>query len=174
MSGARRWTGFRVRWRSGRLSPISAWQLQSQTPIPATSLAPSSRWCLRQSLTAAGNTRLRRVLAKWRAGKPVRLGVIGGSNSAGQGVWDDNKMQYSKLNMHVRLFNYLDSLFPQSGGSVMERTGSEVENSFVNSAQFGKGTEYFVMCSEVHLPEDLDLIVVEFGEWPSERSERGG
>lgn len=94
----------------------------------------------------------------------MRLGVVGGSNSAGQGVWADNEMKYSQLNMHVRLFNYLNKRFPQSGDSVMERTGGHNENSLVNSAQFGKGTEYFAMCSQVHLPEELDLIVVEFGE----------
>ncbi|KLT40834.1 hypothetical protein CC85DRAFT_141454 [Cutaneotrichosporon oleaginosum] len=108
-----------------------------------------------------GNTRLQRVLAKWRAGKPVRLGVIGGSNSAGQGVWADNQMMYSQLNMHVQLFNYLDARFPQRG-KVMEATGGGDENSFVNGAKFGRGTEYFTMCSDVHLPEELDLVVVEF------------
>lgn len=100
----------------------------------------------------------------------MRLGVIGGSNSAGQGVWADNQMVYSQLNMHVRLFNFLNKRFPQSGGGVMQRTGAENENSFVNAAQFGKGTEYFAMCSQVHLPEDLDLVIVEFGEC----RERGG
>ncbi|BEJ12034.1 hypothetical protein CspHIS471_0204940 [Cutaneotrichosporon sp. HIS471] len=76
-----------------------------------------------------GNTRLKRVLAKWRARKPVRLGVLGGSNSAGQGVWADNQMTYSQLNMHTVLFNYLDSRFPQPGGKVMERTGEADQNS---------------------------------------------
>ncbi|GMK54500.1 hypothetical protein CspeluHIS016_0110860 [Cutaneotrichosporon spelunceum] len=109
-----------------------------------------------------GNTRLKRVLAKWRAGKPVRLGVIGGSNSAGQGVWADNQMAYSQLNMHVRLFNYLDRRFPQPGGKVMTHTGAADENSLVNGALGGRGTEYFAMCSELHLPEDIDLVVLEF------------
>ncbi|BEI81290.1 hypothetical protein CcaverHIS002_0204500 [Cutaneotrichosporon cavernicola] len=109
-----------------------------------------------------GNTRLKRVLAKWRAGKPVRLGVLGGSNSAGQGVWADNQMTYSQLNMHTVLFNYLDSRFPQPGGKVMERTGEADQNSLVNGALGGRGTEYFAMCSDLHLPEDLDLLVLEF------------
>lgn len=111
-----------------------------------------------------GNTRMKRVLSKWRSGQPVRLGVIGGSNSAGQGVWDDNQMVYSKLNMHVIFFNYLNKLFPQADGAVMDHTGASAQNSLVNGAQFGKASEYFVMCSQVHLPDDVDLIVVETGE----------
>lgn len=111
-----------------------------------------------------GNTRLQRVLAKWRSGKPVRFAVIGGSNSAGQGVWDDNKMTYSKLNMHVILFNHLNKLFPQHGEAMLEHAPDGDQNSFFNGAQFGKSTEYFVMCSQLHLPEDVDLIAIEFGE----------
>lgn len=104
---------------------------------------------------------MKRVLAKWRSGRPVRLAVIGGSNSAGQGVWDDNQMKYSKLNMHVILFNHLDKLFPQRDGSVMEHSGGAAQNSFVNGAQFGKASEYFVMCSQVHIPDEVDLVVIE-------------
>lgn len=111
-----------------------------------------------------GNARLKRVLAKWRSGEPVRLAAIGGSNSAGQGVWDDNAMTYSKLNMHVILFNHLNQLFPQPDGSVMEDSPSATQNHFFNGAQFGKSSEYFVMCSQIHLPEDVDLIVVELCE----------
>lgn len=92
----------------------------------------------------------------------MRFGVIGGSNSAGQGVWADNQMIYSQLNMNVIFFNYLDSRFPQPGGKVMQRTGGPEENSFVNGAKAGHGTDYFSMCSHVHLPTELDLVVVEF------------
>lgn len=109
-------------------------------------------------------------MAKWRSGKPVRFAAIGGSNSAGQGVWDDNKMTYSKLNMHVILFKHLDKLFPQAEEAVMEHAANANQNRFFNGAQFGKASEYFVMCSDVHLPEEVDLIVVELCRLLSRRS----
>ncbi|WWC99168.1 hypothetical protein V866_006063 [Kwoniella sp. B9012] len=58
---------------------------------------------------------------------------------------------YSKENLHVMIFDWLNSTFPNP------------ENRFVNGAQGGVGAGYFGWCFKEHIPEDSDLILVEQG-----------
>nr|XP_018264557.1 uncharacterized protein I303_02727 [Kwoniella dejecticola CBS 10117]OBR86715.1 hypothetical protein I303_02727 [Kwoniella dejecticola CBS 10117] len=58
---------------------------------------------------------------------------------------------YSKENLHVMIFDWLNATFPNPG------------NRFVNGAQGGVGAGYFGWCFKEHIPEDSDLILVEQG-----------
>nr|XP_019050219.1 hypothetical protein I302_00644 [Kwoniella bestiolae CBS 10118]OCF29149.1 hypothetical protein I302_00644 [Kwoniella bestiolae CBS 10118] len=58
---------------------------------------------------------------------------------------------YSKENLHVMIFDWLNATFPNP------------ENRFVNGAQGGVGAGYFGWCFKEHISEDSDLILVEQG-----------
>lgn len=84
------------------------------------------------------NNRLRRSLAKMRAGKPFTLVSLGGSVSAGHGLDDESGELYSPQNMHRRFFEYLDRAFPAQG-SVIKKISDGKANGFVNAAQPASG-----------------------------------
>nr|XP_019012223.1 uncharacterized protein I206_03068 [Kwoniella pini CBS 10737]OCF51004.1 hypothetical protein I206_03068 [Kwoniella pini CBS 10737] len=58
---------------------------------------------------------------------------------------------YSKENLHVLIFDWLNTTFPNP------------QNRFINGAQGGVGAGYFGWCFKEHIPEDSDLILVEQG-----------
>ncbi|OCF34476.1 hypothetical protein I316_03991 [Kwoniella heveanensis BCC8398] len=109
------------------------------------------------------NNRLRRVLAKMRRGEPFTVGVVGGSVSRGHGI-DDPKGDdpHHPKNMHRIIFEHLNSLFPSPHGSVIRESGKkEGKNGFVNGARGGVGTDYFSLCFDEHIPDDVDLVLIE-------------
>lgn len=96
------------------------------------------------------------------------MGVIGGSVSAGHGLHVRGKNLEEKI-MHKVFFNHLNGLFPQPGGmvesmSASKRNGSGDVNVFFNGAQPARGSDYYALCMSLHLPQDVDLVVVELGE----------
>ncbi|WVQ63079.1 uncharacterized protein L199_001230 [Kwoniella botswanensis] len=109
------------------------------------------------------NNRLRRALAKMRSGQPFTVGVIGGSVSKGHGLdAPDGDNPHTPRNLNRRVFDHLDELFPASGGIKTGSSGkNENKNSFINGAQGGMGTDYFSLCFNEHIPEDVDLVLIE-------------
>ncbi len=88
--------------------------------------------------------------------------------------------------MHRIVFDHLDSLFPSSGEAVMGESGRlKGLNGFINGAQGGMGkypkvvrpatrlliklmpagSPYYSYCWREHIPEDIDLVLLELGEW---------
>ncbi|KAL1407182.1 hypothetical protein Q8F55_006598 [Vanrija albida] len=113
---------------------------------------------------AGTNHRLRRALARMRSGRPFSIATIGGSVSMGHGLKYDEPKAYAPVNMHGRLFAWLNDTFPAPGGSVFDPPGRVPDaNVWVNGAQPARGADYFSMCSQLHVPEDPDLVVVELG-----------
>lgn len=58
---------------------------------------------------------------------------------------------YSPENLHVLVFEWLNSTFPHP------------ENKFVNGAQGGVGAGYFAWCFKEHIADDPDLVLIELG-----------
>ncbi|OCF76893.1 hypothetical protein I204_02601 [Kwoniella mangroviensis CBS 8886] len=108
---------------------------------------------------------LARFLAKARQGQGFTVGALGGSVSIGHGLKRGMRYEqsaYSELNMHRIVFDYLDKLFPakngrQIGGDNTKRGA----NRFVNGAVPAIGSDYFAMCFGHHIPEDVDLVLVD-------------
>lgn len=89
------------------------------------------------------NARFRRVLRKALAGQPILVGVLGGSVTKGHGLTNPDQ------NWTFKLLDQLRMLLPMS----------EIE--LVNGAVPATGTDYFSMCFQVHIPEDVDLVIIE-------------
>lgn len=81
-------------------------------------------------------------------------------------------------NLHRIIFDHLDGLFPAVNGFVLDGSGrNEKKNGFKNGAQGGTGkvyllprcnlisrflgTDYFSYCFSEHVPEDVDLVLIE-------------
>lgn len=115
------------------------------------------------------NHRLRRALAKMRRGEPWTMGVLGGSVSTGHGLRDPTGEVLSEFNMHRILFDHLNAKFPSAKGALLHnvhKTGeagglNDGRNTFVNGAVPARGSDYFAYCSQHHLPDDADLVVLE-------------
>ncbi|KAJ9121924.1 hypothetical protein QFC24_004506 [Naganishia onofrii] len=97
------------------------------------------------------NVRLHRVLRKLQNGEPISFGVIGGSVSSGHGliVRGPTDERNGPLNMHKRIFDYLTAKYPHP------------DHKFTNGAVSATGSEYFATCFAEHIPEDVDLVMVE-------------
>lgn len=98
--------------------------------------------------------RVRRVLRRAMAGLPITIGVLGGSVSSCHGL--DATTAHPLGNpigpncYPHRLFAWLNDVFPHPA------------NELTNGALRRTGTSYFGFCSEMHLPDRVDLIIVEF------------
>jgi hypothetical protein len=124
------------------------------------SIAYSGEIPLLSELTAGSNHRLRRVLARMRAGEPFSMGVLGGSISAGHGM-HRSKEDEAHI-MHRVLFDYLDKMFPAAEPAAEGRKGKDGKrNVYWNGAQPARGSDYFSYCSALHVNSDVDLVVVE-------------
>ncbi|KAJ9121925.1 hypothetical protein QFC24_004507 [Naganishia onofrii] len=97
------------------------------------------------------NVRLHRVLKKLQNGEPISFGVIGGSVSAGHGliVRGPTNERSGPLNMHKRIFDNLTAKYPHP------------DHKFTNGAVAATGSEYFATCFAEHIPEDVDLVMIE-------------
>ncbi|WVO17581.1 hypothetical protein L204_105278 [Cryptococcus depauperatus] len=119
---------------------------------------------LKKALSYSGtNQRLQRVLAKLKRGERLTVGVVGGSVSKGFGI--DREADYyphTPTNLNRLVFDRLNTLFPAPNGVKVGDSGrTENMNSFINGAQGGVGTDYFSLCYGEHLPEDMDLVLIE-------------
>ncbi|GAA5925083.1 hypothetical protein JCM10213_000527 [Rhodosporidiobolus nylandii] len=98
--------------------------------------------------------RVRKVIKRAMAGLPITVGVLGGSVSSCHGL---DATQAHPLGNPVgpncyphRLFSWLNDVFPHPA------------NELTNGALRRTGTSYFGFCSEMHLPDRVDLVIVEF------------
>ncbi|KIK55053.1 hypothetical protein GYMLUDRAFT_888548 [Collybiopsis luxurians FD-317 M1] len=87
------------------------------------------------------NARLKRVLRKARAGKRIKLGVLGGSVSKGHSV----------LHQHQWSYQYAKYL----------RETYNVEVELINGSVGATVSEYMETCFMEHTPEDVDIVIVE-------------
>ncbi|KAM0791280.1 hypothetical protein ACM66B_005754 [Microbotryomycetes sp. NB124-2] len=102
-----------------------------------------------------GNTeRVRKVIKRAMAGLPVTIGVLGGSISSCHGL---DTTQAHPLGNPIgpngyphRVFTWLNDVFPHPA------------NELTNGALRRTGTSYFGFCSDMHLPDRVDLVIVEF------------
>jgi hypothetical protein len=71
--------------------------------------------------------------------------------------------------MHRQIFNHLVELFPSPSGEVVINGDGKAVNShgYTNGAQGGTGSDYFSLCFMEHIPEDVDLVLIELGEFHS-------
>ncbi|GAA5893688.1 hypothetical protein JCM8208_000859 [Rhodotorula glutinis] len=107
--------------------------------------------------------RVRKVIKRAMAGLPVTIGVLGGSVSSCHGL---DATQAHPLGNPVgpncyphRIFSWLNDVFPHPA------------NELTNGALRRTGTSYFGFCSEMHLPDRVDLVIVEFDtEDPAEKT----
>jgi lysophospholipase L1-like esterase len=76
-------------------------------------------------------------------GKPIKFGVIGGSISTG------HTLQDSKETYHSLVFDWWNKKF-------------RVNNTIVNGAVPATSSSYFTYCYDKHIPNDLDIIFIEF------------
>ncbi|KAL7419165.1 hypothetical protein Q5752_006001 [Cryptotrichosporon argae] len=137
------------------------------------------------------NTRLRRVLGKMRRGEAFTVGVVGGSVSKGHGIHDHNEPT-TPFNMHRIVFDHLNGRFPspyarehddeaadvkdtgdhQAHGVVLGASGKgEGKHAFVNGALPATGSNYYSTCFGEHVPDDVDLVLLEMAindGWNSE------
>ncbi|GAA5894320.1 SGNH/GDSL hydrolase family protein [Sporobolomyces salmoneus] len=98
--------------------------------------------------------RVRRVIKRAMAGLPITIGVLGGSVSSCHGL---DATQAHPLGNPIgpncyphRVFSWLNDVFPHPA------------NELTNGALRRTGTSYFGFCSDMHLPDRVDLVIVEF------------
>lgn len=98
--------------------------------------------------------RIKKVIKRAMAGLPITIGVLGGSVSSCHGI--DATMAHPLGNptgpncYPGRLFDWLNDVFPHPA------------NELTNGALRRTGTSYFGFCSEMHLPDRVDLVILEF------------
>ncbi|KAI5475161.1 capsular associated protein [Pseudohyphozyma bogoriensis] len=98
--------------------------------------------------------RIHKVIKRAMAGYPITIGVLGGSVSSCHGL--DATMAHPLGNpigpncYPHRIFSWLNDVFPHPA------------NELTNGALRRTGTSYFGFCSHMHLPDRVDLVIVEF------------
>ncbi|RSH82182.1 hypothetical protein EHS25_006115 [Saitozyma podzolica] len=153
-----------VGWRAGEQGSIPAGgSCDMCTTSPALCEEVGEAGLAKAVSYAGSNDRLRRVLARMKAGEPFTVGVIGGSVSRGHGLAaPDGDNANDPKNLNRIIFDHLDALFPQAAGTVLGESGRDLgKNGFVNGALGGTGSDYFSLCLQEHIPEDVDLVIVE-------------
>ncbi|KAF8587434.1 hypothetical protein K439DRAFT_1407534 [Ramaria rubella] len=98
----------------------------------------------RSRVYEGANARFRRVIANALAGKPTKIGVLGGSVTKGHGL-PHNSVE----NWTVKFLEAWKALFPQS------------KTTLINGAVPATGSDYLSMCFGEHIDEDVDLVIVE-------------
>ncbi|KAH9811212.1 hypothetical protein DFH28DRAFT_982543 [Melampsora americana] len=98
--------------------------------------------------------RVKRVLRRAMSGLPITIGILGGSISSCHGL--DATTAHPLGNpigpncYPHRIFSWLNDVFPHPA------------NELTNGALRRTGTSYFGYCSAMHLPDRVDLVIVEF------------
>ncbi|EGO01271.1 hypothetical protein SERLA73DRAFT_134595 [Serpula lacrymans var. lacrymans S7.3] len=98
-------------------------------------------------LHLGSGARLHRVIHKALLGQPVVMSVLGGSVSACHGAGDD---PLAPNCYPSRFFQWWNTVFPHPA--------SELTNGAMRRTNSG----YFGFCSGHHIPDDTDLVVLEF------------
>ncbi|KAJ3829210.1 hypothetical protein F5880DRAFT_548975 [Lentinula raphanica] len=91
------------------------------------------------------NARLKRVLRKLRSGQKIKIGIIGGSVSGGHGLGD------SRTNWSYLYAQYIRETFAPEN----------VEVELINGSVGATVSDYMETCFLEHIPEDVDLVVIE-------------
>ncbi|KAG9046394.1 cap64-like protein [Tulasnella sp. UAMH 9824] len=91
--------------------------------------------------------RIQRVIHKALSGLPVTISVLGGSISACHGAGDN---PISQKCYPARFFNWWNSVFPHPASEL------------TNGAMRRTDSAYFSFCSGHHLPDQTDLVILEF------------
>lgn len=112
---------------------------------------PGDRLCQEYGYNALRRSRafegsgydLRRIIAKAEAGLPIRIASLGGSNTACRGV--DRK-----------------DCWPQRFFDAWNATWPHPENALFNGAVPATGSSYFAFCYMHHIPQDVDLVILEY------------
>lgn len=133
------------------ISPSAAAAVASSRLAPASwegsynfTLSQQDR---QQALVSRGGmaARARRALHKLAAGLPIRMAFLGGSITQGHG-----SSEYGKTDFVTTVFDWIRKAFPHP------------DHQLTNGAVAGVGSLYFALCSEWHMPENPDLVVLEF------------
>ncbi|TXT11313.1 uncharacterized protein COLE_01723 [Cutaneotrichosporon oleaginosum] len=102
---------------------------------------------LRSRVHTGTGARIHRVLRKAMKGLPVTISVLGGSVTACHGAGDD---PIAPECYPARLFNWWNSVFPHPA------------NELTNGAVKRTDSAYYAYCSRHHLPDQTDLVILEF------------
>ncbi|SCV72078.1 BQ2448_4772 [Microbotryum intermedium] len=100
------------------------------------------------------SARVQKVIKRAMAGLPITVGVLGGSISSCHGL--DASPAHPLGNpigpncYPHRVFSWLNDVFPHPA------------NELTNGALRRTGTSYYGFCSDMHLPDRVDLVIVEF------------
>ncbi|KAJ4470801.1 hypothetical protein J3R30DRAFT_1122654 [Lentinula aciculospora] len=97
------------------------------------------------------NARLKRVLRKLRSGQKIKIGIIGGSVSKGHGLTD------RRLNWSHIYAEYIRETFARSTSA----DPANVEVELINGSVGATISEYMETCFREHIPEDVDLVIIE-------------
>jgi len=98
-------------------------------------------------LHSGSGARVQRVVNKAMRGLPVTISVLGGSISACHGAGDDPLAQNCYPS---QVFHWWNSLFPHPASEL------------TNGARRKTDSSYFAYCNAQHLPDNTDLVIVEF------------
>lgn len=110
---------------------------------------------LRSRLYLGTGARVQRVVNKALAGLPVTISVLGGSVSACHGAGDD---PVGSTCYPARLYHWWNSVFPHP------------DNELTNGAVPKTDSAYYAYCSQHHLPDTTDLVILEFdGSDPNDK-----
>ncbi|KAL4432396.1 hypothetical protein ABPG77_001695 [Micractinium sp. CCAP 211/92] len=146
------------------------WPVNQQTPTESWAPPPKSKkiavdeaWLwgyvpaldprgLQRGLLHHGDpARLRRAVAKLLAGEPTVVAAVGGSISVGRGSATQGKGIDTDWPSYLDQFAaWLGAAFPKS------------RPQLVNKAQSGSTSNIFDACAEIMVPQDADIVVVEF------------
>ncbi|KII91558.1 hypothetical protein PLICRDRAFT_38335 [Plicaturopsis crispa FD-325 SS-3] len=106
-----------------------------------------ARALLQSRLHLGSGERVQRVIRKALAGEAVTISVLGGSVSACHGA---ASTALSPPCYPTRFFDWFTALFPHPG--------SEVTNGALRRTR----ADYFAFCSAQHLPDHVDMVILEF------------
>ncbi|UOH80007.1 hypothetical protein LQV05_002656 [Cryptococcus neoformans] len=102
---------------------------------------------LRSRLHMGSGARVQRVVQKAMAGLPVTISVLGGSVSACHGAGND---PVSPGCYPAQFFDWWNSVFPHPSSEL------------TNGASRRTDSAYFAYCAGHHLPDQTDLVILEF------------
>lgn len=119
--------------------------------------------------------RIRKVIKRAMAGLPITIGVLGGSVSSCHGL---DTTQAHPLGNPIgpncyphRVFSWLNDVFPHPANeltngarefSYLSHITDCITNNVPGASVRRTGTSYFGFCSDMHLPDRVDLVIVEF------------
>lgn len=103
---------------------------------------------LHKSILHSGSgARVQRVINKAMRGLPVTVSVLGGSVSACHGAGDD---PLAPSCYPAQIFHWWNTVFPNPASEL------------TNGARRRTDSSYFAYCNAQHLPDNTDLVIVEF------------